>query len=406
MKLTVLGGALALLFTLAAPAGAQETPQWLKEARARESTLAEPKAVVSEDGWLRTKVPGEVKQRPVLEGGGYSVGIDLGGTTVLCEVMRGARDLAAFLTQTAALSFEEIEKLNGTVEARVLEASDAGSVGPHPFLSLQWLYRANRKGEVRVGALKQYIVSLDDAVIYCAHDDLGYVKSFDAVTRAMTTHFESSDAPLPQPYFREVSVVSMDGTKVGVAATTMTRDADGDTQVVTRSALLLQRAPGQLVSQDVSDVQWVRPDGSLINAVQAKGSDGQLSEEMSLRLDDERWRARGTIQGKPIDVVLPAAPSSYVLLARARKQLMAQAEPLGTATEGMTWSSLDLTRLLPTRATVLAPAGADGFAVREEIGGVAIQAVLDKQTGTMISARIPVGPRSLNFERIVKQGEF
>ena len=69
MKLTVLGGALALLFTLAAPAGAQETPQWLKEARARESTLAEPKAVVSEDGWLRTKVPGEVKQRPVLEGG-------------------------------------------------------------------------------------------------------------------------------------------------------------------------------------------------------------------------------------------------------------------------------------------------------------------------------------------------
>lgn len=401
------GVGLALLSALVAPARAQETPKWLTDAKARESRLAEPVGVTSEDGWLQAKIPGAVKHKVTFEDGGYSLSITLGGdTTVSCEVMRGSRDLAAFLSQSADIAFEQIQKVNGTVEARALEASDAGAVGPHPFLFLQWLYRADHAGEKRVGALKQYIAALDSAVVYCLHDDLGYAKTFESVAQALTADLRTGGEPAPQAHFREVSVVSVDGMRVGLAATRMTKDAEGDTKVVNMTALLLQAAPGKLVSMDASDVQWVRPDGSLINAVQARSSNGKLSEDMSLKRDDDLWRASGTINGKQIDVELAATPSSYVMLARARRQLMAQANPAGASADGLAWSALDLTRLLPSRATVLAPVSADRFSVREELGGVAMEAVLDKQTGTMVSAKMPLGPRTMNVERVYRHGDF
>jgi hypothetical protein len=407
------GAALALLCVMAGATQAQDLPKWLTDAKAREVRLAEPIDVASADGWLRTKVHGALKQEIVQNDGAYDISIALGeDVTVSCVVLRGSRDLAALLERTAKASLEGANEERGTVEARVVEASDAGSVGPNPYMSLQWLYRVDLKGEKRVGALKQYAAALDDAVVFCAHDDLGYSRTFEAVTRTLTTHLRTGGEPAPRPYFREVSVVSLDGTRVGVATTTMTKDADGDTKVVNASALLLQTAPGQLVAQDVSDVQWVRPDGTLINAVQVKSSNGAMSEDMALKQQDgegdgeHRWKVSGTISGKQIDVELQGAPSSYVAQAKARRALMAQASPVGASTDALTWTSLDLTRLLSARSTVLAPVGTDHYAVREEVGGVAIEAVLDKQTGTMVSAKMPLGPRTMNFERLYRHGDF
>ncbi len=408
MNLKILSAALALLCTFAASARAEEVPQWLKDARAREAPLAEPVDVASEDGWLRTKLPGKVPDKVVLQDGSYSLHVALDGeTTVSCEVMPGSRDLAGLLTDAATFSFEALEKLNGTVEARDLEATDAGAVGAHPFISLQWLYRASQNGERRVGALKQYVAALDDAVVYCAHNGLGYVKSFEAVTRSLTAHLRTAGEPAPPAHFREVGVVSLDGARVGVMVTTLTRNAEGDTQVDNWSAMLLQAAPGQVVSQSVFEVQRLRPDGSLIGASQSTTTNGELTDDMALeRREGARWRASGTISGKPIDVELTAEPSSYVLLARARKQLMARPDPVGASTEALIWSAPDLTRLLPSRATVLAPAGDDGFAVKEEIAGMAMDAVLDKRTGTVASFRMPLGPRVLSIERVYRDGDF
>jgi hypothetical protein len=395
------GAALALLCVMVGATQAQDLPKWLTDAKAREARLAEPIDVASADGWLRTKVHGALKQEIVENDETYEINIAVEEDVIVsCVVLRGSRDLAALLARTAKATFEEIQKNNGAVEARVVEASDAGAVGPNPYMSLQWLYRVDLKGEKQVGALKQYAAALDDAVVFCAHDDLGYSRTFEAVTRTLTTHLRTRGAA--------VSAVSLDGTRVGVATTTMTKDADGDTKVVNASALLLQTAPGQLVAQDVSDVQWVRPDGTLINAVQVKSSNGAMSEDMALKQQDgeHRWQVSGTISGKQIDVELQGAPSSYVAQAKARRALMAQASPVGASTDALTWTSLDLTRLLSARSTVLAPVGTDHYAVREEVGGVAIEAVLDKQTGTMVSAKMPLGPRTMNFERLYRHGDF
>ena len=416
MKLTIRAGARAafrtaagaLLALMAASAHTQEQPQWLTDALAREARLPEPRTVTSVDGWLQANVPGEVPHKVEKQSDGYSLTIQLGKElTVSCEVLRGSRDLAALLAETAEISFGELSKTNGEIEARAVQSTEAGAVGHHPFLALRWLYRAKLKGELRVGGLQQFAADLGDAVVYCANDELGYARTFDAVARTLTTGLRLDGKPVDAGYFGEINVINIDGQRVGVASTTLTRDADGDTKVSNKSAMLLQRTPGQLIYQDVVDIQWVRPDGSLINALQVKAEQGRLSENLRLNPGEEgRWKAVGTLAGKDVEFELPKAPSSFVALAQARRQLMAAANPVGTSTEASTWSSLDLSRLLPTRATVLAPAGPSAFAVREELGGVAIEAVLDRKTGTMASARMPIGPRTMTLERVHQYGAF
>jgi hypothetical protein len=407
MKTKTFSVCLALITGLAS-VRADETPKWLVEAKLREARLPALVQVASEDGWFKTQAPGKVRGKVLKEEGSYSLDIEISkGVTVSCEVIPEPRDLAAFMREVVEISFKRLAEANGTVEARVLEASDAGVAGPHAFLSLRWLYRANRKGELRVGGLKQYIAAVDQAVVYCANDDLGYVKSFDAVAKAMTVHMQTPGAALaPQAYFREVNVASVDGARVGVVVTSMTRDADGDTEVLNQSAMLLEAAPGQLVAQDVSVIEWVRPDGSLINAIHVSQNNGEVGEDMTLKREAGIWRASGTLRGKPFNAEIPEAPSSYVQQARTRRGLMAQAQPVGALAEANIWSALDLTRLLPSRVTLLAPVGDTAFTVREEIGGIALDAVLDRRTGTLQSAKMPIGPRVLHFERVHHQGEF
>lgn len=404
-----LPAACAALMTLGAlPALAETLPKWLADGLAREAALPEATAVTSDDGWFSARVPGAVKQRVALEGGGYSLTMQLaGGVSMSCEVIPGARDLAALMAEAAEISFREIAKVNGAIQARAVEATEAGVVGSHPFLAMRWMYRALNQGEQRVGGLQQYVADLGEATVYCAHDELGYIKTFQAVTQAVTRELRVLGVPVRQPYFREVSVLRLNGRMVGVANVSMYRDDEGDTQVLSKSAMLVQRAQGELLTQDSADVEWLRPDGSLINASQVKAAGGKLSEEMALKLtEDQRWRASGTIAGKEVSFDLEAAPDSYVTQARARRQLLAQDKPVGTSIENRSWTSLDLTRLLPSRATVLAPAGNDGYAVREDLGGVAIEMVLDSKTGTMRSAKLPVGALTLDFERILQQGSF
>ncbi len=406
----ILQGACALLFTAWAlpAAAAADPPKWLTDAMAREAKLPPAVAVAGDDGWFQARVPGAVKQTVAREGGGYSLAMQLeGGVAMSCEVLPGSRDLAAFLAETAEISFREIAKLNGEIQARAVDASDAGAVGPHPFLALRWLYRALNRGEQRVGGLQQFVADMGVATLYCAHDELGYSQTFQAVTRAVTTELRVLGERPPEAHFREISVVSLNGNKVGVASTTMVRDAEGDTKVQHKTSILAQRTPGELYTQDGMDVEWVRPDGSLINASQVKASGGQLTENMVLKaIEEGRWRASGTIAGKDVSAELASAPDSFIAQSRARQQMLARDAAVGSSVQGRIWSSLDLTRLLPTRSTVLAAAGDGAYAVREELGSVTLDAVLDRTTGTMRSAKIPMGPLTMHFERILQQGSF
>lgn len=407
MSIQKLSMGFTLLCSLAAPTTAQELPKWLIEAKAREAKLGELTEVSSTDGWLKTKVQGNVANKVTLDDEAYQIGIQIDGSVqVSCEVLKGTRDIARLMSRASEVSFEALQKRQGTIEFKAIEAADAGALEGNPFMTQQWIYRANLNGEKRVGGLKQFVAALDQAVVYCAHDELGFAKTFDTLTKALTRHMTIQSEHVPKAHFREVSVMSLDDMRVGVATTTMTKDADGDSKVVTVSAMVIQSAPGKLVTKDSYRVEWVRPDGSLINALESAASNGELSEDVALKRADGRWLVSGTLAGKEIEAELPSAPRSSVELARDRRQLMAQPNPEGAKTEAMAWMSPDLTRLVPVRATLLKPVGTTGFGSREELSGIVMEAVLDKNTGTLISAKMPIAARQLNVDRVFLQGEF
>jgi hypothetical protein len=82
------------------------------------------------DGWLQANVPGEVQHKVEKQSVGYSLTIQLGKElTVSCEVLRGSRDHAALLAETAEISFGELRKTNGEIEARAVQSTEAGAVG-------------------------------------------------------------------------------------------------------------------------------------------------------------------------------------------------------------------------------------------------------------------------------------
>jgi hypothetical protein len=401
-----LGIALSLLFACCVPAWAQSLPKWLIDAKARESKPSPIMEVTSEDGWFTSKVPGRLSKKINWEDGGYVIGIELdGNVSVNCEVLKGSKDLATLMSVTADYSFKAIEKVNGTIEARGVESSDAGAMGGFPFITQSWLYRSIQNGERRVGALKQFVVALDAAVIYCSNEDVGYSKTFENVVKTFSTNFQGKDESA-KPHYREVSVISLDGSRVGVATTTLTKDAEGDTKLVSMSAMLLQKAPGEQIAVDSVRIEWTTPDGALINAAEASVHNGESNEDMALKPIEGRWVASGTVAGKPIEAELNSAPSSFIQMALARRQLMALPKPEGAVTEAMAWSSADLSKLVSSRSTLIKRVGKGGFAVREELAGLTLDAVLDVETGTMLSAKLPIGPRKLDFERVSRSGSF
>ena len=72
-----------------------DEPQWLKDARARESKPIKATAFKSKDNWFSAKVPAKVVGPVVKEQGSYSVELNIGGDNpIYCEVVPEGFDTA------------------------------------------------------------------------------------------------------------------------------------------------------------------------------------------------------------------------------------------------------------------------------------------------------------------------
>ena len=126
------------------------------------------------------------------------------------------------LAAVRAAVFACVDPVAQTTEFRaVLEAAGDAARAAFDRMRAQFGTRlgAKLKGELRVGGLQQFAADLGDAVVYCANDELGYARTFDAVARALTTGLRLDGKPMEPGYFGEINVISIDGQQVGVAST-------------------------------------------------------------------------------------------------------------------------------------------------------------------------------------------
>jgi len=394
----------ALLCCFAAHA---DDPQWLKDARAREGKLGSPHEIRSDDNWLKASVPVKVKDLTKLEKS-YVITLDVGGgTPAYCEVMPNGFDMADTLRQTVDATMKEVEPIQGKVEAREMEFTDAGAYGEAPYLEAHWLYWVKDGKETRQGALKQLVFEKFGHGVYCSHLDIGYVKTFDAMTRALAESFEAPTVATP-PYFREIAVASMAGSKIGITVTTLERDQGGDTKARQISALVMRTSSGDIIAHDGIHVEMVRPDGAMINALDVVANNGEIYANVSVKHVEARWLVDGEMQGKRVSVKLPAdsQPRSWIEQSHELRKVLESDKAVGAVHSIPMWVSLDPGKLTDMKTTVLEKKSANEFTARANEGPLEFQMLLDKATGLPASADIPMGPQTVRLERVHLSGSF
>lgn len=398
--------ALALSLFLGASALADDEPQWLKDARARESQSLKPGEVKSKDGWFKASLPGKVVGVIEEVEGSYSVELDIGtDVNVFCEVYPKGIDLANGLRQTLTNSMKNIEESQGKLEARALESSDAGAHGAVPYIAMNWIYRVSGEKGALLGGFKQVVLEKGASAVYCAHNDIGFTKTFAAIHKAFANSLETRDAA-PAPRYSEIQVATVRGEKIGIAMTTVEIDADGDSKAKESTAMLMVMGKDAVHAQDAVHVEWVRPDGSLINAASTEVVNNEVTTDLGLKLEDGRWLVEGESGGKPFNAALPddAQPGNSIAHAQQLRVLLAQPDPIGREHSINVWVDDQPEKLTATRVKIVSRQG-DRFLARAEIGEVKADLTLDKN-GMPAVAEMKLGPLDIKLERVYVNGSF
>ena len=387
---------------------AAEEPQWLKDARAREGKPVPAAELKSKDSSFKARVPAKVVGDIEKLEGSYTIEFNIGGEQpAYCEIVPDGFDLASMLRGTLDITMEQVEKSQGKVEARSIESIDAGLFGEVPYLQTQWVYRVNDGKAQRLGGLKQISMEKGGQGIYCAHADLGYVKTFNTLVKAFAETFESTTTT-PTPYYFEVAIASALGMKVGIAITTLVRDDDGDTEAKQATAMLIATPDGVVHSQDGVSQEWIRPDASLISATHFIATDGELVTSVSLKTGEDAWIIEGDHEGKKLAEKLKpdAQPTSWVAQAQALRKVLATANPVGVEHSMPQWLSHDPTRLIDYKTKVLGKLGDKQFTALATSGDLQARVTVDKATGMVATAEMDIGPQIITMERIYLKGSF
>jgi hypothetical protein len=396
---------LGLCFLTAVSAG---EPDWLVAARAREGQLRPPKKVKSTDGFFRAEVPAKVVGKIATGEDTYLVRLDAqAGSPIECVILRHGQDLASFLIVTGNSAYEAIEPPRGKVAAKAVDRVDAGAIGSSPFLAVDWQHRIEAEGQQpAVGALKQIAASKDGHTVYCLHNEVGYVQTFRKVTAALVSSIAFDDAPKTRPYRSEVSTLTLQGMRVAVDEVTYTKDADGDTQIQHTSAMLVPVGGEALSASDEVMIQWVRPDGSLINALQIESDNGQIATQLKLDPhEDGSWSVSGTFKSKPLTATVPpATPSTMLSDVMLLRSQLAQKDPVGSVMKMQTWlPGVDPSQLLAQELKVLRAIDDDRFVAKLEMGGIVADIVVDR-SGSTLAGKLTMGPMKMEIEQVFADG--
>ena len=399
---------LALSLCLGYPAAqAADSPKWLTEARARESKLIAPREFKAKDNWFKARVPAKVVGVIEKDQGSYSIELDHGsGTSIYCEVVPEGIDMADMLRVSADSTMKRAEELQGKVETRQIQNLDAGVIGDTPYLSTSWVYTVQSKDGLRVGAFKQISVNKGNAGIYCAHVELGYDKTFAAVTHALAKTLETAQSE-PAPYYREIATVSMGGTKSGVMISTLVRDADGDT-VATQKLSMLLPTPNNVVSQDSVSKEWIDPAAGMINALHIVGQNGELTTDLKLNPRDGEWMVEGALQGKAVSAKLDpgARPGTWIAQALGVRKLLATPGAVGGEHTIPLWASANPGKLTDGKTKVLAKIDDRHYHALTRIGTMSADVTLDSISGLPTAAEIRIGAQTMKIERVYVSGAF
>jgi hypothetical protein len=385
------------------PPSPPQDPQWFDKLLTREVELPAPVDVVGPDGVFRARVPAKLRAAPEAAGDSHYVVLDMGATgPVECWVYSKEKDAATTLTRLANATLGELaQQQGGSVARKLVQATDAGTFGPDPFLELRWIFRLETPRGAQAGQLKQRIALRGSRSVYCHHAETGYQKSFAAVFEALVRSLEWK-TPEPAPYYSEVSTATFGSRTVGYTRLAFFEEEDGDTRIVDQTSMLVPTGAEALNVTDTYRIQFSRPDGTLINEKAVEVEQGELTSNLDLAAGEGGWAVSGTTYGKAFSAKLEAHP-----LLSDLGQMLEMRRFLARAERGATHRFREWTDEVPDRLVdaevVVEDVRADEVAGRVSIAGMSLDVVFDK-SGSMVSGRLAMGAHALLIRRMHREG--
>ena len=383
-------------------------PDWLRQARAREAAPIEPAAVVAK-GVFRTRVPAKVLQAPKRDGEAHWISFGIGGDAPIdCFVYDEELDLASSLDAFSKASFEAIGQALGKVDMQQIESVDAGVLAGGAYLSVDWMYRVATKEGLRIGQVKHLAVSKAGHAIYCQHNEVGYAKSFRGVVEELVRNLDFAAPDPKKPYYEEISIFSIQGKRVGVQHVGLTRDEAGDTRTDQRAFMLVPVDASHFQTSDVFGVEFVRPDGSLINMAHVESVNGELATRLDFDPDPEGgWKVHGTFQKKPLEarIASDAPVGSWLGDVLSLRRAIASGK-LGAEIVMMRWvPDADPTKLVEGRTTLKERVADDRYKADVSLAGIEGEMLADR-AGFARSGSVDLGHLEMRFERVFADGKL
>jgi hypothetical protein len=338
------------------------------------------------------------------EGDVEHVVLDIGAPSPMaCDFFSQEQDLAGSLLGLSDLVFDALVSQVGPLELRNVYGVDAGSIQGHSFLALDWLYQVDGG----VGLLKQRMATASERSVYCYHDQVGYDATFARAFAGLVASLRYARPSEPAPYYTEVSVTTIGGHRVGVSRVQMTHDAEGDTQIVQVSAMLMPRSAEHVLCIDSADVEWSRPDGSLINRVHTQAEGRELVNNLELVANGDAWRVSGIYKLKDMDAEFTAESPLVSYLGEylaLRREVETHGDEARVAF--LKWlPTVDPSKPLQATYEVTGTQADGGYAARSVLGPLEMDLLLDRDGMPRVGS-MDLGAATLEVERVYASGRF
>jgi hypothetical protein len=218
----------------------------------------------------------------------------------------------------------------GKVEYKAVAPSGIHVVAGAPAAFVDTLYLADAEGGKAAGSVLLAVHARESRSLLCIHDELGYRKTFEQVSKAFFGSFKEANAPKSAATYMEISKVRIDEQDVGFSVSRMLPgEKPALRRYVSIDAAFIPTSPKDVMFQDTYTIYDFGKDDQLLSGTWVEGSAGEITLKIALKRDDSgKYKYAGEVSGKPLQGELDTSKglsTSVNMAALLKKKLKAGA---------------------------------------------------------------------------------